>query len=195
MRVLNLTLFSLIFFCCVKPALAEDWRALLTQALQDLKQGSLDKAEDEFRNAEKLIEGAKITGGKDELKTNGIALVDCLVGVAKVKDRKGDFTGSEEMYGMALETLKKFVENGWKNQQYADYLPGIIDLYERHGKTDDAENAIKRMIEVRTTVAPIDDSKTISAYELYSKFLRAHSRSEEATSYETKITQMKYNQQ
>jgi hypothetical protein len=74
-------------------------------------------------------------------------------------------------------------------------LPGIIDLYERHGKTDDAENAIKRMIEVRTTVAPIDDSKTISAYELYSKFLRAHSRSEEATSYETKITQMKYNQQ
>ena len=173
------------------PAHADDWRSVMTQAQTDLSQGNADRAENEFLDAEKLLEAAKVSGGQDELKANGFALVDCLIGISKCKDRKGDAEGSESVYGMGLETLKKFVKNGWKNQEYADYLSGVAELYDRHGKTDQADLAFQRLIEIRTTVAPRDDNKTISAYESYSKFLRAHERTTEATGYETKIMQMK----
>lgn len=183
------------FITFAQASICEDWQTVFQQAQSDLQQGNLDKAEEEFRTAEKLIEAAKITGGKEELKANGLALINCLVGISKVKDRKGEVAESEKIYGMALETVKKFSENDWKSQEYADYLPGIAELYDRHGKTEMAENAFKQLIEVRTKYPPKDDNKIIAAYENYSKFLRAHNRSDEAVALENKASQMKYNLQ
>lgn len=194
--MLRRVIFAAIVAILAMPqaVFAEDWQSALSQAEDDLRRGELDAAEQGFRNAEKLIEGAK-AADKDELKKFGFSLVDCLVGISKVKDRKGEVSESISVYEMALETLKKFCENGWKNQEYANYLPGIIELYDKHGKAAEAEGAIKRLVEVRTTVAPKDDKQIIACYELYSKFLRAHQRPEEATPFETKVSQMKYTMQ
>lgn len=188
---LYLTLLS--FVLSASAAHSDDWQTVMAQADADLKEGKLDSAEDNYRSAEKLLESAKASG-KDELKQFGFSLVDCLVGISKVKDRKGETAESESVYEMALETLKKFCENGWKNQQYADYLPGIANLYDRHGKSDLADGAWKRMIEIRTGYPPKDDSKIANAYELYARWLRAHSRGDEATILENKVSAMKYGQ-
>lgn len=175
-------------------AKADDWQSVLDQAQTDLKEGKADEAEEGFRKAEKMLEAAKATD-KDELKKFGFSVVDCLVGISKCKEKKGDPSQAESIYEMGLETLKKFCENGWRNPQYADYLPGIVELYDRHGKTAEAEGALKRLEDIRTTVPPKDQAKLMACYELYSSFLRSHRRPEEATQYETKISQMKYNMQ
>lgn len=185
---------SLIFVTCCQMALAEDWQTVLEQAQSDLRKNELSAADVGFNKAFKMLEAAK-AADKDELKKFGFALIDCLVGISKVKDRQGDPAESEKVYEMGLETLKKFCENGWRNQQYADYLPGIIELYDRHGKTREAEGALKRFEDIRTNVTPKDNNQIIACYELCSKFLRSHQRSEEATVYETKVSQMKYSQQ
>lgn len=185
-------LLILGFLAFLPPAFAEDdWRKVLSDAQKDLGEGNLDSAEEGFRRAERLLEQAKASDST-ELKKFGFSLIDCLVGIARVKDRKGEIAESEAVYEMAIETLKKFCENGWKNQEYADYLPGIAELYDRHGKAQQADGAFKRLIEIRTTVAPKDDNKIIAAYESYSKFLRAQSRADEAVPLENKVSQMKY---
>lgn len=191
---LSLVVLSLV---SVLPALTDDWQSVLSQAQSDLSKGRLDEAESGFHKAENLLEAAKVSsideaGKKSELKVLGFSLVDCLVGIAKVKDRKGEFAAAESTYEMGLATLVKFCENGWKNQDYADYLPGIAEMYDRHGKVDEADKSFKQLIEIRTTIAPKDEHRTIKAYESYSKFLRAHSRDNEAVPFENKISQMKY---
>lgn len=185
---------ALVLFCLPLKAHSEEWQSVFSQAQSDLKNNDLDAAEDGFNKAFKMLEAAK-AADKDELKKNGFSLIDCLIGISKVKDKKGDYAQSESVYEMGLETLKKFCENGWRNQQYADYLPGIIDLYERHGKVREAEGALRRMEDVRTNVPPKDEAQIIACYERMSKFLRAHDRPEEATPYETKIHQMTYGKQ
>ncbi len=191
-RLICLT--AALMFCLMPAANAEDWQTVLSQAQTDLKDGNPDEAEEGFRKAEKLLEAAKASD-KDELKKFGFSVVDCLVGISKCREKKGDTSQAESIYEMGLETLKKFCENGWRNAQYADYLPGIIELYDRHGKTAEAEGALKRLEDIRTTVPPKDQTKLMACYELYSSFLRTHHRSEEATQYETKVSQMKYNMQ
>lgn len=188
------TLFALSLLLLPLKASADDWRAIFAQAQQDLSAGNLNEAEEGFRKAETLLEAAKASG-PEELKSFGFSLIDCLVGVSKVKDRKGDYAESESVYELALETLKKFCDGGWQNQQYADYLLPLAELYDRHGKIDQADGAYKRLVEIRTTVAPKSDSKIIAAYEAYSKFLRAHSRAGEASPLEAKAAQLKYNNQ
>jgi tetratricopeptide (TPR) repeat protein len=192
-RLLILAFFALPVL--VQPVLADDWQTVLSQAQSDLAAGNLDSAESGFRQAESLLEAAK-TSGKDELQRNGLCLVDCLVGISKVKERRGESADSEQVYEMGLNTLQKLVEGGWKSHKYADYLPAIADLYDKHGKTDQADLAWQKIIEIRTTVAPTDDSaRLIAAYSGYAKFLRAHNRPEEAVPYENKVAQIKYSQQ
>lgn len=189
------------FLLTILPVRAEDWQTVLSQAQSDLRDSKLEEAEAGFKRAETLLEAVKISPLLDEatrtaeLKKLGFSLVDCLVGISKVRDRRGEYADSEAVYEMGLETLKKFCVNGWKNQDYADYLTGIAELYDRHGQTEKADGAFKQLLEIRTTVAPKDDRKIISAYESYSKYLRAHSRSDEAVHLENKVSQMKYNLQ
>ncbi len=175
-------------------ASCQDWKSLMERAQQSMDGGNLEQAETDYKNAEKLLEQSQAKD-QDELKKFGFSVVDCLVGIARVKDRKGDSNESEEVYLMALETLRKLCKGGYKSQEYADYIPGIVELYERHGKTQEAENALKQMIETRTTIDPKDDSKIMATYELYSKFLRSHSRQDEASTWETKVLQMKSSKQ
>jgi hypothetical protein len=178
------------FILSVIPSLADDWQTSLAKANEDLRAGNLDNAEDGFTTAQKLLEGAQ-TKSQDELKRNGMALVECIVGISKVKDRRGDASGSEQAYEMAMNTLKNFCEGGIKSQAYADYIPGIADLYERHGRIDQAELALKRVIEVRQTIPPKDDNKTIAAFDQYAKFLRGQKRNDEATVIENNAAQMR----
>ncbi len=181
---------SLALSFSVNQSLAEDWQSAMAQAKSDLKDGKLDDAEDGFTKAQKLLEEAK-TSTKDELKANGMALVDCIVGISKVKDKRGDDAGAEQAYEMAMNTLKNFCEGGIKSQQFADYIPGIAELYERHGKISQADLALQRVLELRKTVPPIDNNKTISAYDLYARFLRRQKRNDEATIIENSSSQLR----
>jgi tetratricopeptide (TPR) repeat protein len=200
MRRLLLTVLATTFLY-PQFARAEEWQTVLAQAQNDLAQGNLDNADSGFRRAETLLEAVKATGNdsdaiKAQMKKNGLSLVDCLIGIAKVKDRQGKFSDSDDVYEMALNTLKNFCDGGWKSHLYADYLPGIAEMYDRHGKSDQAELAWQKNLDIRTSIEPKNDpSKMLAVYDGYSKFLRAHQRSEEAVEFESKASQIRYNLQ
>lgn len=182
-----------------QSAFGEDWKTLMSQAQTDLESGNLENAETEFENAKQTIGSSKTAdfdSGENSFKQNGIHLAECLVGISKVKDRKGDYAESDQIYEMALNSLQKVSNGGCKSHTYADFLPGIAELYDKHGKPDQSELAWQQVIEIRTSVPPMNDPKMLlAAYEGYSKFLRAHGRPTEAEVYENKVCKMKYSQQ
>ncbi|MBX9685352.1 MAG: hypothetical protein K2X27_01545 [Candidatus Obscuribacterales bacterium] len=184
---LLLSIFLSLTLCA--NAYSEDWQSSLDDAQAALRNGNLNEAEEGFLKTQKLIEAAK-GSDKNDLKKMGLGLVDCLVGISKVKDKQGEFAQSDAVYEMGLETLKKFCEGGWKSHDYADYLPDIAELYDRHGKSEQTDLVWKRIIEIRTTVSPKDNGKIIAAYEGYSKYLRAHGKPEEANQWEYKANQL-----
>ena len=173
----------------------ENWQNLLSEARSELSAGRLDKAEEQFKAAEKACEDVKLgpTDG-DGFKKMSKGVADCLIGLAAVNERRGDAGEADRLYELAVRTVEKAYTSD--SMDYAKYLPPLADLYDKHGKPDKAELVHKKIIDVRTRMAPNkDDPSIVQGYDHYARYLRSKDRPDEATIIENKSNEIKYKNQ
>lgn len=171
------------------PAYA-DWEDTLSEAQSQLKQGRLEEAESSFKEAEKACEEVKLgpTDG-DGFKKMSKGVANCLIGLSTIRDKQGDGPESDRLYELAVRTVEKAYTS--ESLDYAKYLPGLADLYDKHGRADKAELVLKKILDVRLKLN--DDSSSIAqAYDHYARFLRSKSQPDRAVELENKSADLKY---
>lgn len=160
----------------------ESWLLLHDQAMEALNSGSLEQAEDAFQQCLKAAEKANCTEP---------GVVKALVGLSLVQDRLGHFSESDRLYELATNQCEKATGNK-ENHRFAEYLPGLADLYHRHGKTEKATLAFQKLLDIRTQKPPKDDKKILEAHEHFALFLRSVNRADEAAKHEYEAAQLKF---
>ncbi|MBY0549858.1 MAG: tetratricopeptide repeat protein [Candidatus Obscuribacterales bacterium] len=174
---------SLLVGSATRSATAqESWLFLHEQGTEALSSGLLDQAEEAFQRCLKAAESADCTEP---------GVCRALVGLALVQDRRGNFTESDRLYELATNQCEKATGNK-DNHRFAEYLPGLADLYHRHGKTDKATMAFQRLLDIRTKRPPGDDSKILEAHEHFALFLRSTNHADEAAKHEHEAAQLRF---
>ena len=105
-------------------------------------------------------------------------LVDCLIGLAGLYDKRGDVAESERLYELAMRTVEGV--KGGDSAAYADRLPGLAALYRRHAKSWHADLLFQRLIKIRENTKGKNSSEVAAACDLYGRFLAAEGRQAEA---------------
>lgn len=105
-------------------------------------------------------------------------LVDCLIGLAGLYDKRGDAGESERLYELAMRTVEGV--KGGDSAAYADRLPGLAAMYKRHGKSWHSDLLFQRLIKIRENTKGKNSSEVASACDLYGRFLASEGRQAEA---------------
>lgn len=105
-------------------------------------------------------------------------LVDCLIGLAGLYDKRGDVAESERLYELAMRTVEGV--KGGDSADYADRLPGLAALYRRHAKSWHADLLFQRLIKIRENTKGKTSAEVATACDLYGRFLSAEGRQAEA---------------
>ncbi|MBC7998484.1 MAG: tetratricopeptide repeat protein [Leptolyngbya sp.] len=150
-------------------ALLAGWRDADLSARADLKAGRLTEAENTWREAVARAETDK------ELDPG---VVDCLIGLAQVNDKRGNFDESERLYELAMRTVEG--TSGGDSAAFADRLPNLALLYRRHSKSQMSEVLLIRLVKIREKTAGRESKLVAQALETYAQFLTNESRGTEA---------------
>lgn len=145
------------------------WRDADLSARADLKAGRLAEAENTWREAVARAEADK------ELDPG---VVDCLIGLAQVNDKKGNFDESERLYELAMRTVEG--SSSGDSAAFADRLPDLAALYRRHSKSQMSEVLLIRLVKIREKTAGRESKAVAQALEIYAKFLSSEGRGSEA---------------
>jgi tetratricopeptide (TPR) repeat protein len=105
-------------------------------------------------------------------------LVDCLIGLSGLYDRRGDTAESERLYELAMRTVEGV--KGADSAAYADRLPALAAMYRRHGKSWHADLLFQRVIKIRENTKGKNSPEVASACEMYGRFLLSEGRQAEA---------------
>ncbi len=170
-----------VWLVCAASA-QESWLLFHEQGTEALNSGALDQAEDAFNRCLKAAESADCTEP---------GVCRALVGLSLVQDRRGNFAESDRLYELVTNQCEKATGNK-DNHRFAEYLPGLADLYHRHGKTDKATLAFQRLLDIRTKRPPKDDNKILEAHEHFALFLRSTNRADEAAKHEHEAAQLRF---
>jgi Tfp pilus assembly protein PilF len=154
---------------------AGDWQALAARAKQCFAAGDLAESEQNWRDAVALAE-----------QTTNIepGVVNCLIGLAYVNDKRGNPQEAERLYELAMRTMESLV--GPTSPRFADYMPDLAFLYDAHGKPQKAELLFKKALLLKQNAYGADDARVAEVLELYAKFLRKNERLVEANELETR---------
>ncbi len=156
--------------CLVSLLVAQGWQELDAGARQAMKEERLAEAELQWKEA--------ISKAESDKQLNP-GVVDCLIGLAGLYDKRGDAAESERLYELAMRTVES--EKGGDSPAYADRLPNLAILYRKHGKSWHSDLIYQRIIKIRENSAGKNSAATASALELYSRFLSSEGRQAEAT--------------
>ncbi|HEY9784621.1 MAG TPA: tetratricopeptide repeat protein [Candidatus Obscuribacterales bacterium] len=151
------------------------WRDLDANAQAALKEGDLDRAEALWKDAVRQAEGASAVDP---------GLVDCLIGLALVNDRRGIKAESERLYELAMRNVEGVA--GDKSPRFANRLPELARLYAEHGKARHAEILYQKALKIREETAGKESIPVAAALEMYAAFLKREGRGAEAEKLETR---------
>ena len=149
---------------------ASGWQDLDAGARSLMKEGRLSEAESQWKEAIARAETDK------ELDPG---VVDCLIGLSGLYDKRGDVAESERLYEVAMRTVEGV--KGGDSAAYADRLPALAALYRKHGKSWHSDLLLLRLIKIRENVSGKNSPEAASALEMYSRFLAQEGRHAEAT--------------
>lgn len=148
---------------------ASGWQELDAGARAALKEGRLDEAESQWKEAISRAETDK------EIDPG---VVDCLIGLSGLYDKRADAAESERLYELAMRTVEGM--KGGNSDAYADRLPALAALYRRHGKSWHSDILYQRMIKIRETTRGKNSVEVVKALEIYAQFLNAEGRQAES---------------
>ncbi|MBY0357223.1 MAG: tetratricopeptide repeat protein [Candidatus Obscuribacterales bacterium] len=197
MKLPKLFFLSLSLFALNNPAFSlseeglahtpkTELREAAAEARASFKAGHYEQSEKQWRQTLTLAEQADL-----------LSVIDCLCGLALVKDKQGDFDESDRLYELAMRNLESHTHNQ-DNYLYADYLPGLADLYLNHGKIDQAQLIHQKLLDIRINKEPSLDSaqnkenEIMKAETAYANFLRKINRPDLATEHENKAASIHY---
>ncbi len=146
------------------------WRDLDAGARAAMKEGRDSEAESQWKEAIARAETDK------EIDPG---VVDCLIGLAGLYDKRGDAAESERLYELAMRTVEGI--KGADSAAYAERLPALAALYRKHGKSWHSDLLFQRLIKIRENVSGKNSSQAATALEMYSRFLASEGRQAEAT--------------
>lgn len=146
------------------------WQDLDANARAAMREGRLADAEAQWKEA--------IAAAESEKEINP-GVVDCLIGLAWLYDKRGDNAESERLYELAMRTVEGV--KGADSAAYADRLPDLATLYRRHGKSWHSDLLYQRLIKIRESRSGKNSEEVAAALEIYSRFLQAEGRQAEAT--------------
>lgn len=146
------------------------WQDLDAGARSAMREGRLAEAESQWKNA--------IARAESDKEINP-GVVDCLIGLAWLYDKRGDTAESERLYELAMRTVEGV--KGGDSAAYADRLPDLAALYRRHGKSWHSDLLFQRLIKIRENTSGKISPQAASALEMYSRFLQSEGRQAEAT--------------
>ncbi len=146
------------------------WQDLDAIARVSMREGRLAEAEAKWKEA--------IARAESDKEINP-GVVDCLIGLAWLYDRRGDTAESERLYELAMRTVEGV--KGGDSAAYADRLPDLATLYRRHGKSWHSDLLYQRLIKIRENTGGKNSPEVATALELYSRFLESEGRQAEAT--------------
>ncbi len=149
---------------------SEGWQDLDSGARAAMREGRLEQAESQWKEAIAKAEGDKqINPG----------VVDCLIGLSWLYDKRGDAAESERLYELAMRTVEGV--KGADSAAYADRLPDLATLYRRHGKSWHSDLLYQRLIKIRENTSGKVSPEVAAALEMYSRFLKSEGRQAEAS--------------
>lgn len=148
---------------------ASGWQDLDSGARALMKEGRLAEAESQWKEAIALAETDK------EIDPG---VVDCLIGLSGLYDKRGNAAESERLFELAMRTVEGV--KGSDSAAYADRLPALAALYRKHGKSWHSELLFQRLIKIRESVSGKNSPEAASALEMYSQFLSSEGRQAEA---------------
>jgi tetratricopeptide (TPR) repeat protein len=149
---------------------ASGWQDLDAGARALVKEGRLAEAESQWKEAIARAETDK------EIDPG---VVDCLIGLAGLYDKRGNAAESERLFELAMRTVEGV--KGGDSAAYADRLPALAALYRKHGKSWHSDLLFQRLIKIRENVSGKNSPEAASALEMYSQFLASEGRQAEAT--------------
>ena len=112
---------------------ASGWQDLDSGARALMKEGRLAEAESQWKEAIALAETDK------EIDPG---VVDCLIGLSGLYDKRGNAAESERLFELAMRTVEGV--KGSDSAAYADRLPALAALYRKHGKSWHSELLFQR---------------------------------------------------
>lgn len=145
------------------------WQDLDANARAAMREGRLADAETRWKEA--------IASAESEKEINP-GVVDCLIGLAWLYDKRGDTAESERLYELAMRTVEGI--KGGDSAAYADRLPDLATLYRRHGKSWHSDLLYQRLIKIRENTGGKNSPELATALEMYSRFLQSEGRQAEA---------------
>ncbi len=146
------------------------WQDLEAGARAAMREGRLAEAESQWKEA--------IARAESDKEINP-GVVDCLIGLAWLYDKRGDTAESERLYELAMRTVEGV--KGGDSAAYADRLPDLAALYRRHGKSWHSDLLFQRLIKIRENTSGKNSTEVATALEMYSRFLQSEGRQAEAT--------------
>ncbi|HIA51347.1 MAG TPA: tetratricopeptide repeat protein [Candidatus Melainabacteria bacterium] len=146
------------------------WQDLDAGARAAMREGRLAEAESQWKEA--------IARAESDKEINP-GVVDCLIGLAWLYDKRGDTAESERLYELAMRTVEGV--KGGDSAAYADRLPDLAALYRRHGKSWHSDLLFQRLIKIRENTSGKNSTEVATALEMYSRFLQSEGRQAEAT--------------
>ena len=165
------------------------WKKLHKEAFEAYQKADYDKAKELWTKA--IWEAEHSTPAQIEP-----GVVNCLIGLAFMNDKQGNFAESERLYELAMRDLEGLAGRG--SPKFADYMADLADLYQRHDRADQGEVTYRDMLKVREAKARETDNlksssertesyqKHAEALERYAQFLRRMARNDEAITHENK---------
>jgi tetratricopeptide (TPR) repeat protein len=149
---------------------ASGWQDLDAGARALMKEGRLPEAESKWKEAIARAETDK------EIDPG---VVDCLIGLAGLYDKRGNAAESERLFELAMRTVEGV--KGGDSAAYADRLPALAALYRKHGKSWHSDLLFQRLVKIRENVSGKNSPEAADALEMYSQFLASEGRQAEAT--------------
>ncbi|MCC7530674.1 MAG: tetratricopeptide repeat protein, partial [Candidatus Melainabacteria bacterium] len=147
---------------------ASGWQDLDAGARALMTEGRLAEAESQWKEAIALAEtGKEIDPG----------VVDCLIGLAGLYDKRGNAAEAERLFELAMRTVEGV--KGADSAAYADRLPALAALYRKHGKSWHCDLLFQRLIKIRERVSGKNSPEAARALEMYSQFLSSEGRQAE----------------
>jgi tetratricopeptide (TPR) repeat protein len=141
------------------------WQDYDDAARQSFKRGDLAEAESDWRESLRLAElGSNVEPG----------MVTALTGLALVNEQQGHYSESERLYELAMRNLEQAL--GRQSAQFAAYMPNLGYVYQKHGKTQQAEDLFTEFLATTEKVYGKVSPEMANAFDAYAEYLKRAGR-------------------
>jgi tetratricopeptide (TPR) repeat protein len=152
---------------------SHEWRSFAIAAQKAFQANDLTTAQKDWQSALNLAEK------EGEIEPG---VVNCLVSLALVADKRGDTYESERLYELGMRQMEALV--GPQDIRMTKYMPGLAWLYDRHGKTEKAEVLFQRVLRLKEQKYGKESMELVGSMRDYALFLQKAGRQSEAQTWE-----------